>query len=65
MCVSCMLHTFLKYRDHYTIVAVPMQCCNYYMYMYVLSRKSYFPNHIVKLEQSDAIIHVHVHVTVQ
>ena len=33
MSVSCMLHTFLKYRDHYTsniIVAAPMQCCNYY-----------------------------------
>ena len=32
MSVSCMLHTFLKYRDHYTsniIVAAPMQCCNY------------------------------------
>ena len=32
--VSCMLHTFLKYRDHYTsniIVAAPMQHCNYYI----------------------------------
>ena len=35
MSVSCMLHTFLKYRDHYTsniIVAAPMQRCNYYVY---------------------------------
>ena len=34
MSVSCMLHTFLKYRDHYTsniIVAAPMQRCNYYI----------------------------------
>ena len=39
MSVSCMLHTFLKYRDHYTsniIVAVPMQRCNYYsIYIHV------------------------------
>ena len=38
MNVSCILHTctFLKCRDHYTsnvIVAVPMQHCNYYMYI--------------------------------
>ena len=29
MSVSCTLHTFLKYRVHYTIVAAPTQCCNY------------------------------------
>ena len=42
MSVSCMLHTFLKYRNHYTsniihVVAAPMQCYNYYntfIYMY-------------------------------
>ena len=35
MSVSCILHTFLKYRDHYTfniIVAAPMQRCNYYIH---------------------------------
>ena len=25
-----MIHTFLKYRDHVIIVAVPIQRCNYY-----------------------------------
>ena len=38
MSVSCMLHTFIKYRDHYTsniIVVMPMQHCYYYVHVRV------------------------------
>ena len=43
MSVSCMLHTFLKYRDHYTsiIVAAPKLHCNYYMYVHASTLQMY------------------------
>ena len=37
-CTCTCTCTFLKYRDHYTsniIVAVPMQCCNYYVQVHI------------------------------
>ena len=38
MCMSCMLHIFLQYRDHYTsnitgAYEVRDQCCTLYMYI--------------------------------
>ena len=46
MSVSCMLHTFLKYRDHYTsnrVVAAPVQRCNYYVRACTVNIHVYIP----------------------
>ena len=56
----CMLHTFIKYRNHYTsniIVAVPMQCCKYYMYMYI-EPCTYDVHHTVYLQHSYMYMYV-------
>ena len=63
MSVSCMLHTFLKYRYHYTsniLVAVPVQCCNYILITYL---HNHYADVVTLLQSqlSQAIPNTHAH----